>query len=178
MSYNKQGRWHYLESTVASNDHATHVPHLSMGNKIIGNLYGTLIITKNDNRGLDWKTKITRKLPDPNYLCKCIYCPMILCFQDWQGYQQLFLTQLNQRSRVKEKQIIRHGFLIITITFPIWVTVPNQWITGMTIFDTKLISTLDIANNPLCNFLVAFSWILHELGNHTNRKGNARSTTS
>ena len=69
------------------------------------------------------------------------------------------------------KHIARSRFSIVNVASPIEISVADKWFYSTTILDTILISTLNIVRNSLCSLLVSFSRIMHELGNHTNNKG-------
>ena len=146
--------------------------HLTMCNKIIINLNCTCIVTMCNSQGLDRKPDLSREIMNPNGLSTYIMCTRILSFHSQQRNYLLFHGWPDQCARTKMKDNSKSGFLIITITFLAKVGVPDQQIWMLTLFDTKLRYTLQIMNNSLCIFLVAFSRILHEARDHTNNKGN------
>jgi hypothetical protein len=93
--------------------------HLIVGNKIVSNLYSTLIVTVDCILGLNNKSKFSQKLEDPICLCTCLNDTMILYFYSRQGDYLLFLTRLHQRSNAKMKHIARGGLPFITVTSPV-----------------------------------------------------------
>ena len=66
--------------------------HLSMSNNIINELNSTLVITVNNGKGMNKKPKLIKKMTDPNFLCSCIECTMILRLCNQKGDYLLFLT--------------------------------------------------------------------------------------
>jgi hypothetical protein len=88
--------------------------HLTMGNKIVNNLYDTLIIIVYFSRGFNRKAKFTSKLADPDCFSTCFKDTMIFRLCNRQGDYILFLRQPHQWFIAKEKQIAISGLLIIT----------------------------------------------------------------
>lgn len=125
---------------------------LTVCNMIIYSLYGTFIITIDDSRGINWKSKLIQKLPNPICLCPCINNSTILSLCSWKRDYLLLLARPNHRSITQTKHIIGSGFFVITITSPMRINEVNKRIGIVTILDTKLIGTLDVTNNSLCNF--------------------------
>jgi hypothetical protein len=88
--------------------------HLIMGNMVVNNLNGTLIVIVDCSQGLNRKSKFTQKLVNPDYLCTYMNNTMIFFFCSRQGDYLMFLSWPNQWSSVEAKHISRSGLLIIT----------------------------------------------------------------
>lgn len=76
------------------------------------------------------------------------------------------------------KSKTRSWFLIITVAYPVGVSIADQQVQTSTVLDTKLNNTLQIMDDMLCNLPMTFSRILYEAGHHANGKGNVWSPTS
>jgi hypothetical protein len=66
--------------------------HLTMGNMVICNLNGTMIVTIDYILGLNRKSKFTQNLVDREFLCTFMNDGMILFFYSGQGDYLLFLA--------------------------------------------------------------------------------------
>jgi hypothetical protein len=72
--------------------------HITVGTRIVNNLYGNLIITLYCSQGLNMKAKFTQKLVDPDCFSTCLNNAMIFFFCTRQGDYLMFLTLTHQRS--------------------------------------------------------------------------------
>ena len=144
--------------------------HISMSIGIISKFNSSLIITINNSRGLNRKSKLIEKLSDPNCLWYFIDNTTVLDICSQKRDYILFLTQAYHRSSFKLKHIAISVFPFSNVTFLVRISKTIWWIWMVTTFVTKLISTLNVSNNSLCKFPVAFLRISHEPRNHINKE--------
>jgi hypothetical protein len=90
--------------------------HITLGNMIVNNLYGIVIIIVYCSRGMNMKAKFTQKLEDPDCFSIFLNDAMIFGFCSRQGEYLMFIARPHQRSSAKEKHIAISGLSIIIFT--------------------------------------------------------------
>jgi hypothetical protein len=104
---------------IVSNRMGLNTLHLTVGNRVVNNLNGTLIVIVKCSRGLYKKYKFTQKLANPYCLCTYMNDAMIFDLCSQQRDYLMFLAQPNQRSSAEAKHIARSGLPIIIIAYPL-----------------------------------------------------------
>jgi hypothetical protein len=135
-----------------------HWIHLVMCNRILCNMYCTLIVTIYHSWCFEWKTKFTHDMLNPYHLYANIHYTIILYLYVSKRDRFFIFTTPNYGSRNKTKHITKCRLHVVTMFIPIQFKVIDQidyFIT--TILYNNLVSALDITNNSLYGIKVTFS---------------------